>query len=143
MKLPQNRLTDIGSIPSPSAKVIERPELIWPSIPDSIDVENVKEHDRFTAPDHWIIKTRREFSDACKREESPGLGCGLFWEKLQESEQILILDKHFDKQAMITLRERLRGGRMKIQDLRIITSDDGARDLFSDIARLNTEGDWL
>lgn len=135
MKLPQSRPTE----PFPSVKVVERPELIWPSIPDSTED---KEQDRFSVPDHWIIKERLKHAEICRKIEFPGLGCGLFWEKLRVSEQILILDKHFDSHAMLTLRENLyqveknRGRRTMIMDLRIITSQDEARNLFSDITKL-------
>jgi hypothetical protein len=139
VKLPQNRPTEIGPIPSPSVKIVERPELIWPSIPDS---KEDKEHDRFSAPDHWIIKERSKHAENCQKIEFPGLGCELFWEKLHVSEQILILDKHFDSHAMLTLRENLcqmvknHGRRAIIMDLRIITAQDEARNLFADISKL-------
>lgn len=131
MKLPQSRPIYLGAVPTSSTKIAAehlRPQLIWPSIPDS--AEN-NEYDRLSAPEHWIIRKRQIASN------SSGLGCTLFWQKLKDSEQILILDKFFDARAMITLREKLHKSKGSIIDLRIITSDDSARCLFSDITKLN------
>lgn len=130
MKLPHSRPTYLGSLPTSSTKITTerlQPQLIWPSITENAAAE---EYDSLSAPDHWVIRRRRIASN------SSGLGCTLFWETLRNSDQILILDKFFDTRAMITLREKLHGCRSRIVDLRIITSDAGARGIFSDIAKL-------
>ncbi len=117
---------------TPSSRFIERPTLIWPSIPQSFEDQ---EYDRKAVPHQTLTDKRHEYCLSRQQEGRPGLGCKAFWETAASSRKLLILDSHFDWAAMIALREELGKGRGSFSDLRVICSERAAHKTFDDLKR--------
>lgn len=126
MKPPKKIAKEKGAPPEASTIVLTSPTLIWPSIPDTYDDS---EFDRPAAPLYPLVTFRHDLlSD--REDGVPGLGCRALWSAIRSSSQILIMDTHFSKRGMISLRETLTQGTSMIDDLRVITAEKDCVQIF-------------
>ncbi|CAO3435681.1 hypothetical protein [Azospirillum doebereinerae] len=95
-----------------------KPSLLWASIPDSFEAT---EQDRTDTPATYLILKRLK-----SWNESP-LGLAAFWEEMQHSRTVLILDPHLDDAAMLRLYEKIKIYKMEFDDFRIITGEEKAK----------------
>ena len=96
------------------------PELLWASILEDFTHREV---DCRTAPKYNCIKNRIE------HYSSNQLGLPAFWKAARCSSRFLILDLHFDAEAVRVLKNKV-GQAFGLTELRLITSEPKARSEF-------------
>ncbi len=132
MKKPTIIVKDKGELPKAPGIIHAQPALIWPSIPDTY---KKSECDRKTAPTYDFVTRRRGFLLKLEDNEH-GLGCKALWGAVKSSAQILVVDTHFSKRGMISLRDHIIAGRSTVEDLRVITAQKDGIDVFRDIKQI-------
>ena len=120
MKRPCHRVRDVLGAPRITTTLEPKPKLLWASIPMDLTCREV---DCLTIPKYERIKRRREL---CSLKP---LGLPAFWEVARHSKQLLILDIHFDEEAVRYLHEKIEGSGW-LTELLLITSERKARGEF-------------
>lgn len=108
------------------APAVLKPSLLWASIPDSFES---KEQDRVCIPETYLILKRLKIWN-----ESP-LGLAAFWEEMQQSRTVLILDPHLDDSGVRHLHKMIKEYQMTFDDFRIITGEENAKKPFHALQR--------
>ncbi len=115
-----------------SGRFTEKPTLIWPSIPDHYEDQ---EYDRYIIPPQTLTDKRHQHCHNRNQLGVQALGCDAFWQRVVNSQRLLILDSHFDKAAMRVLRDELEKGRGSFSDLRVVCAERDARSIFDDVKK--------
>lgn len=121
-------------------------QLIWPSIPDDL---SEREQDRFQVPAHHLVKARCEYLEPIpRRGRRPGadaagqacrLGLAAFWVAAATCKTLLILDRFFGEAEVGHLHRALEANPVLIEDLRILTKEQSARNPFDAMERMLRE----